>query len=70
MVRPRAGHAPDRCHVNGNYAAVGEPGWYAEFYAQLVFERELPQELEDHYGVYFADRQAIADTFEVDLDRP
>ncbi|MYB39845.1 hypothetical protein F4X86_00935 [Candidatus Saccharibacteria bacterium] len=54
----------------GNHAAVGKPGWYAELYAQLVFERELPQALEDHYAVYFTDRQAVADIFTVNLSRP
>lgn len=40
-----------------------EPQWYAELYARLIFVEQLPEELEEQYGLYFSDRQAIVDIF-------
>ncbi len=47
-----------------DYLTRDEPRWYTELYARLISIEELSEELENHYGLYFSDRQAIVDIFE------
>ena len=43
------------------------PRWYTELYAQSVFIRDLPPELEEHYSQYFKNRLDIVEIYEAGL---